>query len=112
MGLKKLLRDTLEDFLRWLSSDNSPDKAAYDNSVPISSRGMTKSASGVSGSNSLDDGTGLNFTVFSATGGKIVKVHSYDKRLDRVNSSLHIITEHEDLGEELAQIITRENLTR
>jgi hypothetical protein len=68
--------------------------------------------SGSSSSSSSFEADGLNLIVYNATGGKIIKVQSYDKRLDRMNSSLHIITEQEDFGEELSQIITRENLSR
>lgn len=64
-------------------------------------------------SEDIDDmNNSLNFTIFNATGGKIVRIRTYDRKLDRSNSALHIITDKEDLGEELAQIITRENLTR
>jgi hypothetical protein len=55
---------------------------------------------------------GLQFTVYSAAGGTIIQMNSYDARTDRTNSSLYIVTDKEDLGEELNLIITRENLTR
>lgn len=55
---------------------------------------------------------GMNFTVFSAVGGKVVHFNTYDPARDRFETRLYIITDKDDLGEELAQIITRESLTR
>ncbi len=57
-------------------------------------------------------GSPLNFSVYSAIGGKIIRIQSYDRSTDRDNSTLYIVTDHEDLGNELSQIITRESLTR
>lgn len=59
-----------------------------------------------------DYNRGMNFTVFQATGGKIVQLSNYDARTDRTISSLYIVTDNEDLGEELNLIITKESLTR
>ena len=55
---------------------------------------------------------GLHFTVYNATGGKIIQIQSYDKARDKTTSSLYIINDKEDLGEELALIITKESLSR
>jgi hypothetical protein len=57
-------------------------------------------------------GHGLNFTVFPAVGGKVVRFHSYDPRTDRENTTLYVVTDKENLGEELGQIITKESLSR
>src|SRR5271166_2004139 len=55
----------------------------------------------------IDDMNGLNFTIYSATGGKVVQLSSYDPHTDRSQNVLYIITDKEDLGQELGQIITR-----
>jgi len=55
---------------------------------------------------------GMNFAIFSATGGKVVQFNTYDPARDRSETRLYIVTDKDDLGEELAQIITRESLTR
>ena len=60
----------------------------------------------------LDITDGMNFTVFPAIGGKVIQIRSYNPRLDRHVGSLYVITDQEDLGEELGQIITRESLSR
>ena len=54
----------------------------------------------------------MNFTVFSAAGGKVVQFNTYDLARDRSETRLYIVTDKDDLGEELAQIITRESLRR
>jgi hypothetical protein len=53
---------------------------------------------------------GLNFTVYRANGGYVIENRSYDRKLDRSCSSLHIITDDKDLGEEIGKIITFEQL--
>lgn len=52
----------------------------------------------------------VNFTIARANGGYVVEYHSYDKRTDRSNHYLHIITDDKDLGEELGKIISFESL--
>lgn len=46
----------------------------------------------------------LRFTIYNASGGKIVEISHYDSRTDRHHTSLHIITSDEDFGEELGKI--------
>lgn len=53
---------------------------------------------------------GLNFTVHRANGGYIIEHRLHDRKTDRTNTSLHIITDDRDLGEELGKIIIYENL--
>ena len=63
----------------------------------------------VSVSSSIDS-RGMNFTVYRANGGYIVEHRVYDRKTDRHDNSLHIITDDKDLGEEIGRIITYENL--
>ena len=53
---------------------------------------------------------GMNFTVYRASGGHIVEYRVFDRKNDRHNSSLHIITDDKNLGEEIGKIITFEHL--
>jgi len=53
---------------------------------------------------------GMNFTVYRANGGHVIEHRMYDRKTDRSDSSLHIITDDKDLGEELAKIITFVNI--
>lgn len=46
----------------------------------------------------------LRFTIYNASGGKIVEISHYDQKHDRHNTSLHIINSDENFGEELGKI--------
>lgn len=92
-------------FIRWAMSDDSPQP------VEVSSYQGTAVKS--RGSNSISEGTnGMNFVVYNAIGGKVIQFTTYDPIRDRGFSNLYIVTDKEDLGEELGQIITKESLSR
>lgn len=99
-----MLKQAIIDIQRWARND--------DNMMTECS----PSPSYVGGPNSRhtleDTNRGMNFTVYNAIGGKVVQIYSYDPAMDRTKSALYIITDREDLGEEMGQIITRESLTR
>jgi hypothetical protein len=48
--------------------------------------------------------------VYGASGGTIIETTKYDRKNDENRHSLHVVTEDKDLGEELAKIITMEQL--
>jgi hypothetical protein len=54
----------------------------------------------------------LRFTIYNASGGKIVEINHYDQRTDRHHTSLHIITSDEDFGESLGKIAFLEVLKK
>lgn len=56
------------------------------------------------------ESTGLELVIYRASGGHIVECRVYDRKTDRHDNKLHIITDDKDLGEELGRIITYENL--
>ena len=56
------------------------------------------------------DGNPLRLNVYRATGGIVVQTSQYDSVKDRTNQQLHIVTHEQDLGENLAKIITMELL--
>lgn len=53
---------------------------------------------------------GIRFNVYRATGGYIIETSMYSQRIDRNSTSLHIITEDQDLGASIGKIITMETL--
>ena len=61
-------------------------------------------------SSSRIEARGMNFSVYRANGGYIIEHRVYDRKTDRSDNSLHIITDEKDLGEEIAKIITFENI--
>lgn len=52
----------------------------------------------------------MTLNVTKANGGWVIDHRQYDKHRDRNNSSVHIITDDKDLGEEIGKIITFESL--
>lgn len=94
--MKKWLREKLHNFLY-------PEErlAAYNDT-----RKMTGIAIRGGGHNQSlgSESEPLRFTVYNASGGKIVEISHYDQKSDRNYTSLHIITSDENFGEELGKI--------
>ena len=59
-----------------------------------------------------DTELGFHFTIFPAAGGKVLQLYTYDKNMDRRPAKLYIISDKDDLGAELSQILTVECLLR
>jgi hypothetical protein len=55
---------------------------------------------------------GMTFTLYSASGGHIVEYRSYDTKSDERINNLHIITNDQDIGERIGQIVTMELLRK
>ena len=53
---------------------------------------------------------GMNFSLYSASGGYIVEYRSFDDKRGENNYNLHIIKSDDDLGERIGQIVTLELL--
>lgn len=53
---------------------------------------------------------GMRFTVYKASGGFVIETRTYDRRKDENVSKMYVITESQDLGQELGKIITMETL--
>lgn len=53
---------------------------------------------------------GLNMNVFKAIGGRIVSFSHYDRKTDRSNRTVYIITDEQDFERELGKIITMESM--
>ena len=65
----------------------------------------------------VEDGNGVDLSsnsfrlnIYGASGGTIIETTKYDRKTDENRHSLHIVTEDKDLGQELAKIITMEQL--
>jgi hypothetical protein len=52
----------------------------------------------------------LNFRMFKAANGYVMEVRQYDRRTDRHNNELYLITDDQDLGAEISKIITLESM--
>jgi hypothetical protein len=52
----------------------------------------------------------FRLNIYGASGGTIIETTKYDRKNDENRHSLHVVTEDKNLGEELAKIITMEQL--
>jgi hypothetical protein len=53
---------------------------------------------------------GMRLQIYKASGGFVVETRSYDRRNDRNNNTMHVITEDQDLGDALGKIVMMEAL--
>ena len=56
------------------------------------------------------DSNSFRLKIYGASGGTIIETTKYDQKKDENRHSLYVVTEDKDLGEELAKIITMEQL--
>jgi len=63
-----------------------------------------------SNSDSIDGHAGLNITVMSAIGGKIITFRHYDRRTDDTKYRHYVIPDELDFERELGKMITQESL--
>jgi len=59
---------------------------------------------------SINSDKGINFSVYKANGGMVIETRFYDDSKDRNRRGLYVITEEQDMGQEIAKIITIESL--
>jgi hypothetical protein len=52
----------------------------------------------------------IQFTVYNASGGRVVETRRYDKKTDRHTNGLYVINNDTDFGKEIDKIITMESL--
>jgi len=90
------MKMTLKQRIRnWLMSGNDDAEECY---VGEDSNGVDLS------SNSF------RLNIYGASGGTIIETTKYDRKSDENRHSLYVVTEDKDLGQELAKIITMEQL--
>ena len=96
---------------RWLSRkiDKANEKVPADD---WRGQQFSKLASSASIREDRLNSDGMSFRIHRASGGMIVEHTHYDRKTDENHNSIHIITDDQDLGEQLAKIITIEMLRR
>lgn len=52
----------------------------------------------------------IHFTVYVASGGRVVETRRYDRKTERSSNGLYVITNEQDFGKEIDKIITMEAL--
>ena len=85
--MKRSIKQRIRD---WLSSDELTEPEAY-----IENRLQSD---------------GMRLQIYKASGGFVVETQSYDRRTDRNTTTMHVITEEQDLGEALGKIVMMEAL--
>ena len=87
LGLKQRIRN-------WLNSDD------YDQDVPQMVEADRLSSEG------------MRLQIYKANGGYVVETRTYDNHKDRNFTTMHVITEEQDLGDSLGKIVMMEALKR
>ena len=80
-----------------------------DGDMPETMRGRRASQL-ILASEDVDSEQGLNITVRTAMGGKIVTFRTYDHKTDRHNHRLYVIPDELDFERELGKMITLESM--
>jgi hypothetical protein len=93
---KQKVKLTFKQRIRnWLNSDD------YEQDVPQ----LVTASEGLSSE-------GMRMQIYRASGGYVVETRNYDSHKDRHFNTMHVITEDQDLGEKLGQIVMVEALKR
>jgi hypothetical protein len=58
------------------------------------------------------DGDPIRLSIHAANGGFVIETKTYDRKRDSGNSNLYIVTDQDQLGDELSKIITMVSLGR
>ena len=56
----------------------------------------------------IDSDPQLNFKIYSATGGHIMEFRRYDRKIDRYDNQLYVISTDDNMGERVARIVNME----
>ena len=75
-------------------------------------RGIEENTIGTVASSSRLQQNGMNFTLYSASGGYIMEYNTYNHNTDLRYRALHIIPSDQELGQGIAHIITLEMLKK
>ncbi len=103
-------------FYKWLN--NKIQNSQYDDGPPealasIGSNKVARVRKSMSVRESDDLGTEpITFKMFKASGGWAIEFRQYDNRNDRVDTSLYVVNDEQELGKHISQIITMEALKR
>lgn len=103
-------------FYKWLASKiddtkySEPDEAINVNTIS-SGRSKSRKIASVRESDDLSSEP-ITFKMYKASGGWAIEFRQYDNRNDRVDTSLYVVNDEEELGKHISQIITMEALKR
>lgn len=96
----KWLKQKLRNWLLKNDASDEPDEVI----------GTVRATARVRASDAFDADNGLTMRVYKAHGGKIVSFNHYDRKTDREQRSVYIITDEQDFERELGKMITLESM--
>ena len=85
-------------------------KAAWEGEGECRPEGIQPNTSKLSSNIHGSHDNGINFVIYGANGGHVVETSKYDRVKDRHHTGLHIIRDEDDIGQEIAKILTLESL--
>jgi hypothetical protein len=94
----------------WENSKDEPEEAVAINT--ISARGAKARRIGSVRESDELGSEPITFKMFKASGGWAIEFRQYDNKHDRVDTSLYVVNDEEELGKHISQIITMEALKR
>ena len=77
---------------------------------PVKGRGANTLNGNRRVASNYDDENVISFTLYGASGGKIIEAVGYDKKNDRERVHRYVIADDSDIADTLAKIVTMENL--
>lgn len=106
-------------FFKWLASKIDDTKYAEkdyteDHAIPVNAiSGRVAKSRRIAVRESEELGSEpITFRMFKANGGWAIEFRHYDNKTDRMDTSLYVVNNEEELGKHISQIITMEALKR
>ena len=102
----------LKWFYKWLDNKLQNSRYEEDEAVPMNSvQSKRRRISTVRESDDLASEP-IQFKMYKAAGGWAIEFRQYDNRNDRMDTSLYVVNDEEELGNNISKIITMEALKR
>lgn len=101
-------------FYRWLASKIDDSKYVDEEVIPTRPSPIRSNRVGKSLLRESDEihTEPITFKMFKANGGWAIEFRQYDNKNDRIDTSLYVVNNEEELGKSISQIITMEALKR
>jgi len=101
-------------FYRWLDNKIQNSRYEEDDGPATLNSVRPKSRRGITTVRESDDFASepIQFRMYKAAGGWAIEFRQYDNRNDRIDTSLYVVSDEEELGKHISQIITMEALRR
>jgi hypothetical protein len=95
-----MIKKTIRKFINW----------AFHDDVETVASGQLRRRNVVTESTDYLRSQGMSFTLYAAEGGTVIETSMYNDKTDRNENRLYLISEGEDFGSMLAQIVSTERM--